>query len=128
MIAADTSAVLAVVLGEPDAERFLAALEYNSVALSVASLAEAMIVAEARQGPDATRDLELLVAGVVDRLVPVDEAHARATVAAWIRFGKGRHPAALNFGDCFAYATASIANVPLLFKGNDFAQTDLRAA
>ncbi len=128
MIAADTSALIAVVLGEPDAERFLAALQSDSVALSVVSLAEATIVAEARQGPDAARDLELLVAGVVDRLVAVDEAHARATVAAWIRFGKGRHPAALNFGDCFAYATASLANLPLLFKGDDFTQTDLRAA
>jgi len=128
VIAADTSALIAVVLGEADAERFLAALQSDSVALSVVSLAEAMIVAEARQGPDAARDLELLVAGVVDRLVAVDEVHARAAVAAWIRFGKGRHPAALNFGDCFAYAAASIANLPLLFKGEDFTQTDLRAA
>jgi ribonuclease VapC len=70
--------------------------------------------------------LELLVAGVVDHIVPVDEEHARAATGAWRRFGKGRHPAALNFGDCFTYATASLANLPLLFKGNDFNQTDLR--
>lgn len=128
MIAADTSALVAVVLGEPDAERFLAALESDSVALSAVSLTEATIVAEARQGPDATRDLDLLVSAVVDRLVAVDEAHARLAVAAWRRFGKGRHPAGLNLGDCFAYATASLANVPLLFKGDDFTQTDLRSA
>jgi ribonuclease VapC len=128
MIAADTSALIAVVLGEPDAERFLAALESDSVALSAVSLTEARIVAEARQGQDATRDLELLVSAVVDRLVAVDEAQASAAVAAWRRFGKGRHPAGLNLGDCFAYATASLANIPLLFKGDDFGQTDLRSA
>jgi ribonuclease VapC len=128
MIAADTSALLAVVLGEPDAERFLAALQSDAVAISAVSLTEALIVAEARQGPDAARDLELLVAGTVDRVVPVDEAHARAAAGAWRRFGKGRHPAGLNFGDCLAYATASLANLPLLFKGDDFAQTDLNAA
>ena len=128
MIAADTSALLAVVLGESDAERFLAVLESDSVALSAVSLTEATIVADARQGHDATRDLDLLVSAVVNRLVAVDEAHARTAVAAWRRFGKGRHPAGLNLGDCFAYATASLANVPLLFKGDDFTQTDLRSA
>jgi ribonuclease VapC len=128
VIAVDSSALIAVVLGEPDAERFLAALESDSVSLSAVSLTEASIVAESRQGADATRDLELLVAGVVDRVIPVDEAHARVAVAAWRRFGKGRHPAGLNLGDCFSYATASLANSPLLFKGNDFAQTDLRIA
>ena len=128
MIAADTSALLAVVLGEPDAERFLAALQSNPVSISAVSLVEASIVVEARQGVDAARDLELLVTGVVDRVVAVDEVHARAAAGAWRRFGKGRHPAGLNFGDCFAYATASLANLALLFKGDDFTQTDLRAA
>jgi ribonuclease VapC len=128
VIAADTSALIAVVLGEPEAERFLAALRSNSVTLSAVSFTEASIVVETRQGLDAGRDLELLVAGVVDRVVPVDEAHARVATGAWRRFGKGRHPAGLNFGDCFAYATASLANLPLLFKGDDFVQTDLRAA
>jgi ribonuclease VapC len=101
MIVADTSALIAVVLGEPDAERFLATLRSESVTISSVSFTEASIVAEARQGPDASRDLELLVAGVVDRIVPVDAEHARAALAAWQRFGKGRHSAALNFGDCF---------------------------
>jgi len=128
VIAADTSALIAVVLGEPEAERFLAALEADAVTISAASLAEGMIVVEARQGPDASRDLDLLVAGVVDRITPVDEAHARAAIGAWRRFGKGRHPAGLNFGDCFAYATASLADLALLFKGEDFSQTDLRVA
>ena len=128
MIAADTSALVAVVLGEPDAEHFLAALRSEPVAISAVSFTEASLVTEARQGPDASRDLELLVAGVVDRIVPVDAEQARAAIGAWRRFGKGRHPAALNFGDCFAYAAASLANLPLLFKGSDFTQTDLRTA
>lgn len=128
MIAADTSALIAVVLGEREAERFLAVLRSDSVTISAVSFAEASIVAKARQGLDAARDLELLVAGVVDRIVPLDEAHVRVAASAWRRFGKGRHSARLNFGDCFTYATASLANLPLFFKGNDFAQTDLRAA
>ena len=128
MIAADTSALVAVVLGESDAERFLATLRSESVTISSVSLTEAWIIAEARQGPDASRDLEFLVAGTVDRIVAVDAEHARAAIGAWQRFGKGRHPAALNFGDCFAYAAASLANLPLLFKGKDFTQTDLRTA
>jgi ribonuclease VapC len=127
VIVADTSALVAVVLGEPEAERCLAALRSDSVTISAVSLTEASIVTEARQGADASRDLELLVSGVVDRIAPVDEAHSRAATDAWRRFGKGRHPAGLNFGDCFAYATASLANLPLLFKGDDFTQTDLPA-
>ena len=86
-----------MVLGEPEAERFLAALRSDSVTISAVSFAEAAIVAEARQGLDAGRDLELLVAGVIDRVAPVDEAHARVATGAWRRFGKGRHPAGLNF-------------------------------
>lgn len=128
MIAADTSALVAVVFGEPEAERVLEAMRSDSVVISAVSLVEALVVVEARQGPDAARDLELLISGVVDRIAPVDDAHARAAAGAWRRFGKGRHPAGLNFGDCFAYATASMANLPLLFKGDDFAQTDIRVA
>lgn len=65
---------------------------------------------------------------VVERIADVDAAHSRAALLAWRRFGRGRHPAGLNFGDCVSYATASLADAPLLFKGRDFAQTDLRAA
>jgi ribonuclease VapC len=128
VIAVDTSALVAVVLGEPDAERLLAALQNDQTRLSSVSLAEAGIVVEARQGPDAARDLRLLVDGTIDTLVAVDADHADAAVQAWRRFGKGRHPAALNFGDCFAYAVARLAAVPLLFTGDDFAQTDLTSA
>jgi ribonuclease VapC len=125
LIAVDTSALVAVVLGDEDAERFLDALRSTDVRLSAVSLVEAHIVVEARQGPDAARDLELLVEATIEDVVHVDEAHGRAAVAAWRRFGRGRHPAALNFGDCFSYALARLDDVPLLFKGENFAQTDV---
>lgn len=127
MIAVDTSSLVAVVLGEPDAERHLERLRRDAALLSSVSLVEATIVVEARQGADAVRDLELLVDATAE-IVAVDEAHARVAVAAWGRFGKGRHPAGLNFGDCFSYAVAHLAGIPLLYKGDDFAQTDLAAA
>lgn len=128
MIAVDTSALVAVVLGEPDAEAMLRILRGGRAALSAANLLEAAIVVEARQGLDAGRDLRALVAGAIDEVVAVDEAASLAAVAAWRRFGKGRHPAGLNFGDCFAYTLATTRDVPLLYKGDAFAQTDVRAA
>ena len=127
MIAVDTSSLVAVVLGESDAERHLERLELSPALLSSVSLVEATIVVDARQGADAVRDLELLVDTTVE-IVGVDVDHARAAAAAWRRFGKGRHPAALNFGDCFSYAVARLAGVPLLYKGADFSQTDVPSA
>lgn len=127
MIAVDSSSLVAVVLGERDAERHLERLQRGPAQLSSVSLVEATIVVEARQGADAARDLEFLVDATVD-IVAVDLEHARAALAAWRRFGKGRHPAALNFGDCFSYALARLADLPLLYKGDDFAQTDVAAA
>jgi ribonuclease VapC len=125
VIAVDTSAFVAVVLGEPDAERFLDLMRSDSVTVSAVSLVEAAIVVEARQGADAARDLDLLVDGVVDSVAAVDSDHARVAVAAWRRFGKGRHSASLDLGDCFSYAAAKVAGVPLLFKGDDFTHTDI---
>ncbi len=127
MIAVDTSALVAVVLGESDAERHLERLRDGPAQLSSVSLVEATVVVEARQGADAVRDLEFLVEATMD-VVAVDVEHARAAIAAWRRFGKGRHPAGLNFGDCFSYAVAHLAGLPLLYKGDDFAQTDIAAA
>ena len=127
MIAVDTSALVAVVLGESDAERFLVAMSADDAAVATVSVVEAAIVVEARQGPDAARDLQLLIDGAIERVVPVEQEHAAAAVAAWRRFGKGRHPAGLNFGDCFAYALADVEGLPLLYKGDDFGQTDIAA-
>ena len=127
MIAVDTSALVAIVLGEDDAENYLRALRNDIAKLSTVSLVEATIVIEARQGADATRDLHLLLQGTIEEIVPVDEHHAAAAATAWRRFGKGRHPAALNFGDCFAYALARLNTIPLLYKGDDFTQTDIES-
>lgn len=127
MIAVDTSSLVAVVLGEADAERHLDCLRRGPAQLSSVSLVEATIVVDARQGADAVRDLELLVDATLD-VVAVDVAHARAAVAAWRRFGRGRHPAGLNSGDCFSYALARLGDLPLLYKGDDFAQTDIASA
>lgn len=128
MIAVDTSALVAVVLGEPDAEPCLRALLADEVAVSAVSVAEATIVVEARQGADAARDLRLLLDETVDRVVAVDEDHVLVAVAGWRRYGKGRHAAALNFGDCFSYALAKLIGAPLLFTGEDFSQTDVAVA
>lgn len=124
----DTSALVAVVLGESDAESLLAVMTSRSCVVSAVSLTEAAIVVEARHGPDAARDLQLLVDAVADEIVPVDRTLAIGAVAAWRRFGRGRHPAGLNFGDCFPYALATFLGAELLFKGNDFTQTDVAAA
>lgn len=128
MIAVDSSALVAIVLGEPEAETMLQAIQGQPAILGAATLLESSIVVEARQGPDATRDLELLVAGAIDDIVSFDATHAQVAFEAWRRFGKGRHPAALHYGDCLAYATARVHDAPLLFKGDDFPKTDIRAA
>lgn len=86
------------------------------------------MVVEARHGPDAAGDLDLLLAKVDAEVTSVDPDQGRLAVAAWRRFGKGRHPAALNLGDCFSYALARSAGETLLFKGRDLAQTDIGSA
>jgi ribonuclease VapC len=96
--------------------------------LSVANLLEATIVIETRKGEPGGRDLDLLLYRAQIELVEVDQDQAEIARAAWRRFGKGRHPAALNYGDCFAYALAKSRHAPLLFVGDDFAQTDIERA
>ena len=129
-ITVDTSALAAVVLGEPDAERFTATMVAHAgdCLISAVTLVEAGIVVEARQGEAAAQDLRLLVDLIRAAVVPVDEAAASVALAAWQRFGKGRHQAGLNFGDCFSYALAKVSGAPLLFKGDDFVQTDIARA
>ena len=121
----DTSAVLAVLFREPDAERYATAiLTAAPCRMSVASLLEASIVIGTR-GDTAGAELDALVAEAGIELVPVTHEQVEVARHAWRRFGKGRHPAALNFGDCFAYALATTTGEPLLFKGEDFLQTDV---
>ncbi len=122
----DTSALLAVLLQENDAERVAQAIDAGSPRLlSAANLLEASIVIESRKGEAGGRELDLLVYRAGIEVVAVDQNQAETARAAWRRFGKGRHPAGLNYGDCFAYALAKSRSLPLLFRGSDFSQTDI---
>lgn len=125
----DTSAFMAILQQEPEAERFTALLsEAPEVAVSAATLLELGIVAEGKAGVAIRSRVDRLLADAEAEVVPFTEAQARLALEAWRRFGKGRHKAALNFGDCFAYALARERNAPLLFKGTDFSETDVKAA
>ena len=126
---ADTSALLAVILGEPDAEHYLEAMiSAESLAVSAATLTEAFIVAEARQGSEAVGDLGALLADLEVEVIAFDETQAEIASSAWRRFGKGNHPAGLNLGDIFSYALAAERGESLLYKGRDFAATDIPQA
>ena len=96
--------------------------------MSVANVLEASIALESRGGDQAAHDLDALLERAEIELVPVTVEHLEAARLAWRRFGKGNHPAALNFGDCLAYALARTTGEPLLFKGDDFARTDIESA
>ena len=125
----DTSALFAILNEEPDAPLYEQAIRGAShPRMSVANYLEATIVVEGRFDEDKGRKLEDLVAQRHIQLVPVTLDQVDAAQRAWRRFGKGNDPAALNYGDCFAYALARVSNEPLLFKGNDFAQTDIPPA
>ena len=124
----DTSALVAILTAEADARRLIETLDSTeSRLLSAANLVEVSIVIESRFGPEGVRDLDLFLARADVEIVPVDAEQATVARHAYSRFGKGRHPANLNYGDCFAYALAITRNEPLLFKGEDFAQTDVGA-
>jgi ribonuclease VapC len=125
----DTSAVLAVFFREPGADRLEGTmLGARSLSLSAASLVEAGMVAQGRLGDDGEEELDLLLLRLNVEIVPVTEAHAGIARSAFRRFGKGRHPAALDFGDCFSHALARAVAEPLLFVGDDFSRTDVAAA
>ena len=122
----DTSALLAVLFDEPDAERFRVAIEQDETRLvSAATVLETTIVAEARKGDAGGRELEILLQKAGLTTVPVDSDQTAEARRGWRRFGKGRHAANLNYGDLFAYALSRTAGEPLLFKGDDFAKTDV---
>ena len=125
----DTSAVLAILFHESDAERYARAITMASPRrMSVATLLETTIVLESRSGAAAGHELDAFLEEAAIELEPVTPAHAQAARRAWRRFGKGNHPAGLNFGDCFAYALAEATWEPLLFKGQDFELTDIEVA
>ena len=121
----DTSAVVAIIFAEPEADRFRHLIEsHPDPVMSAASFAEAGIVVMQRLSIAAIEDLELLLVGAGVEIIPVTPEQARLAVTAYERFGKGRHPAGLNYGDCFSYALAQARGEPLLAKGNDFGRTD----
>ena len=125
----DTSALVAILLDEPERRAFIDAIEAADVRLmSVASFVEVSIVIEARFGAEGARDLDHFISRAGITLVSVEPAQGVMARDAWRRFGKGRHPAALNSGDCFAYALAQASGEALLFKGGDFALTDVPTA
>ena len=122
----DTSAVLAILHDEPERAEFSSLIENAADRLfSAVSVLEAAMVLEGRRGPDAGADLDSFLRAASVRIVAFDEDQLRLARTAFRRFGKGRHAAALNFGDCAAYALAQWSAGPLLFKGEDFAQTDV---
>jgi ribonuclease VapC len=124
----DTSALLAMLLGEPERDQFIAALAQAADPLiSAGTLLEASIVVQSKLGDGGLADLDELLATAGVRCVAVDVAQVHAARDAFARFGKGRD-AGLNYGDCFAYALAKVMQVPLLFKGDAFRRTDVVAA
>ncbi len=124
----DTSALVAMLSDEPEAEPFEAAVEADHVRLmSTASYLETAIVIETRFGEPGGRELDLWLHRAAVQLVGVDADQANSARVAYRRYGRGRHRANLNYGDCFSYALAKVSGHPLLFKGDDFAQTDICA-
>jgi ribonuclease VapC len=126
MIAVDTSALMAVLLGEPEADACAGALEAeDGLLISAGTVAEALIVAARR---DLGAEMAQMIDGLGFEVVGVTPAAARRIAQAYARWGKGLHPASLNFGDCFAYALAAEHGCPLLYVGGDFTLTDIRPA
>lgn len=122
----DTSVVVSIATEEPSALALLRRLhEAPTRLMSVASATEACLVLVARLGEGGRSDLDALLRHLKIELVPVDAEQCALAQEACVRFGKGRHGAALNFGDCFSYALAAVQNDALLCTGNDFAQTDI---
>ena len=125
----DTSAVVAILTGEPEQGTFIDAIEAAETRLiSAATFVEVSIVMEARHGAEGVRHVDEFIDRAGIEIVDVDQGQAREARRAWSRFGKGHHPARLNLGDCFGYALAVTAGQELLFKGDDFRQTDVPVA
>ncbi|MBA3742315.1 type II toxin-antitoxin system VapC family toxin [Sporichthya sp.] len=126
MTVVDTSAAMAVLIGERTAPAIRAHLDTTARCyISAGTLQELGIVLESRIGAVAPAKIERFLRDSGTEVVPVDQTLVDRAVAGWRQFGKGRHPAALNYGDCFAYALASTRNLPVLCTGDDFAHTDI---
>jgi ribonuclease VapC len=122
----DTTAVLAILQLEPESGRFAAQIEADPIRLiSAVSVLEAGMITEVRKGEAGALELDNFILRGQIQTVPFDAEQADIARLAFRRFGKGRHPAGLNFGDCAVYALASTRGEPLLFKGEDFSRTDI---
>jgi ribonuclease VapC len=122
----DTSAILAILQREPERRSLLEAIESaDSTRMSVASFVESSIVIESRYGAEGLRDLDRFISRAGIEVIPVDTEQGQLARSAFSRFGKGRHRAGLNYGDCFSYAAAIGLGEPLLSKGDDFIHTDV---
>jgi ribonuclease VapC len=125
----DSSAIAAILFDEDEAGWFAGAIARSDRPLiAMPTLLEITLVVGRSKGESGQEPLRLLLARLDLTAVPFGADHLAAAEAAWWRFGRGRHPAALNFGDCFSYALAKVENQPLLFKGDDFSRTDIIAA
>ena len=125
----DTSALVAILQREPESRRFIEAIEAaDARLLSVATFVETSIVIDARYGAEGLRDLDHFISRAGIEMVAVDAEQGATAREAFGRFGKGRHRAGLNFGDCFSYALAISTGEPLLFRGDDFGHTDVATA
>lgn len=124
----DTSAIVAILLDEPEREDFINKIEFATTRLiSAPTVLESEIVIQTRKGSLGRAELELFIYEGELTIIPFDKAQVQFALLAWEKYGKGRHSAALNFGDCFSYALAKATDEPLLFKGLDFAQTDIKS-
>ena len=122
----DTSALVAILQAEPERNAMLEALaKADRRLVSAVTVLEASMVLEGRYGPNAGADLELFLFDARTEIMPLDLRQAEAAVRAWRKYGKGRHPAQLNLGDCCVYALAKVSQEPVLCKGADFQRTDI---
>lgn len=127
LVVLDTSAVVAILQGEREAEGLVTAMEAaDGRCISAATVVEAGIVLQSRYGDHGERELDLFLQRAEVEIVPLTPDHAELARQAFRRFGKGRHTAGLNLGDCFAYALSADLDAPLLFTGEDFPRTDVR--
>ena len=125
----DSSALVAILFKEPEAERLAATIrDADTAAIAATTLLETAIIAEGRTLPGMAEKLDALMGTIRPEIVPFTAEHASLARDAWRRYGKGRHKAGLNLGDCFSYALAKDRGQPLLFKGEDFAATDIEPA
>ncbi|MEG3124900.1 type II toxin-antitoxin system VapC family toxin [Sphingomonas sp. GB1N7] len=128
MISVDSSAILAILFRESDANDFIDTLLDNETVIAAPTLVEMRTVVTRRKVLEGFDQLDNILTETKSTVIAFDAEMAIIAGLAFVKYGKGNHPAKLNFGDCMAYALAKSLDVPLLYKGNDFAQTDIRSA